>query len=115
MWRRIIQVPFTQTIPESERDPTMKQRLRDDPAAQSAILAWALEGCLAWQRDGLTIPTRVRAYTEEYRSENDPVGSFLTDACTIDPAHATPRSAIRSAYQQWACLNGEPTLDPKDL
>jgi putative DNA primase/helicase len=115
MWRRIIQVPFTQAIPEGERDPTMKQRLREDPTAQSAILAWALAGCLSWQRDGLAIPTRVRAYTDEYRSENDPVASFLRDACTIDTAEATPRSAMRSAYQQWAFVNGEPALTPKEL
>lgn len=115
MWRRIVQVPFTQAIPEGERDPTLKAKLRDDPNAQSAILAWALEGCLFWQREGLAIPTRVRAYTDEYRSENDPIADFLADTCTIDPAAATPRSAIRSAYQHWAATNGEPTLAPKEL
>jgi putative DNA primase/helicase len=115
MWRRILQLPFTETIPEGERDPTLKQRLRRDPAEQSAILAWAVEGCLEWQRDGLGVPDRVRAYTREYRLENDPVRDFLDDACILDPAATTTRRALTSAYQCWAAVNGQRPLQPKQL
>src|SRR5262249_17900430 len=71
IWRRIVQVPFTEAIPESERDPEVKRRLQHDPEVQAAILAWAVEGALVWQQDGLLIPERVRSYTDEYRAEND--------------------------------------------
>ena len=39
-----------------------------------AILAWMVEGCLAWQRDGLNPPAVVRATTEEYFRDEDAVG-----------------------------------------
>lgn len=57
LWRRIVQVPFTVVIPEPERDPELKRALRTDPAEQTAILAWLVQGCLEWQRRGLDVPS----------------------------------------------------------
>jgi hypothetical protein len=75
MWRRIVQIPFTHTVPEDDRDPTLKDRFRTDPEIRVAVLAWAVRGCLAWQQQGLAIPDRVRHCTSEYRRENDPVAA----------------------------------------
>ena len=44
MWRRILQLPFVNVIPEAERDERVKLALRNDPAVQTAILAWAVQG-----------------------------------------------------------------------
>jgi putative DNA primase/helicase len=115
MWRRIIQIPFDHTIPESERDPSVKERLRYDPYERSAILNWALEGCQAWQQTGLVIPQRVRNATAEYRLENDPVGDFLADHCILEPHAATPRDAIRTAYDRWSVAGGQTRLSDKQL
>jgi putative DNA primase/helicase len=115
MWRRIVQVPFTEAIPEAERDPNVKTTLKSDPAAQSAILTWAVEGCLEWQQNGLQIPERVREYTEEYRAENDPFRDFFDEKCTIDPTARIRRSHLRRAYENWAQANGEYALDARKL
>lgn len=107
IWRRIVQVPFTETIPEPERDPTLKQRLQADPDIQTAILAWAIEGCRAWQEQGLNIPERVKLYTEEYREENDPFADFFDERCLFESTARVRRSELRQAYEQWAKANGE--------
>ena len=62
--RRLHLVPFTETIPENERDPSLGEKLR---AEYSGILAWAIQGCLDWQREGLKPPAAVREATTAYR------------------------------------------------
>jgi putative DNA primase/helicase len=106
MWRRIIQVPFVEFVPPAEQDTTLSQRLRT-PQAKAAILAWALEGCLDWQSQGLQIPDRVRAYTEEYRAENDRLADWLADHCRFQPDAVTTAADLRDSYEQWAAANGE--------
>ncbi len=113
MWRRILQVPFTRVIPPEDRDPNVLRTLTEDPDAQAAVLAWAVRGCLEWQEVGLAIPTSVRAYTEQYRQENDPVSQWLNDECDVTP-HATERAgALRSSYEAWAQTNGERPIGPR--
>jgi putative DNA primase/helicase len=107
IWRRIIQLPFTAAIPEHERDPNLKQKLKHDSEIQTAILTWAVAGCRAWQRHGLNIPERVRLYTEEYRQENDPFADFFDERCLFEPSARVRRSELRQAYEQWAKSNGE--------
>jgi putative DNA primase/helicase len=115
MWRRILQVPFVHVIPEHERDDRLKLRLRTDPEIHAAILAWAVEGCADWQRQGLAVPDLVRDYTEEYRRENDPVGQWITDACRIDPAAWTSAADLTTAYESWCADSGEIPVAPKQF
>jgi len=72
-----------------------------------AILAWAVEGTLRWQQEGLLIPERVKEYTEEYRAENDPVADFFEERCLFKPTAAVRRSELYQAYERWAQANGE--------
>ncbi len=60
MRRRFHMIPFTVTIPPAKRDKTLTDRLL---AERDGILAWAVEGCLEWQRDGLNPPQTVLAAT----------------------------------------------------
>ena len=108
MWRRIVQIPFTNTVPEAERDPTLKHRFKTDPEIRAAILAWAVQGCLDWQQHGLDIPARVRDYTAEYRAENDPLAEWIADDCQLGtraldlrtrPPHRI-RTLVREGRQQ---------------
>jgi len=59
MWRRVKLVPFAQTFPP---DRTLPDILKREGAG---ILAWAVRGCLDWQRDGLRHPEVVEAATQE--------------------------------------------------
>lgn len=73
IWRRIAKVPFTHALPKKDRKPTVKATLRNPAIAGSAILAWAVKGCLKWQKEGLVVPEVVERATENYRLEQDPL------------------------------------------
>ncbi|MDQ6607749.1 MAG: phage/plasmid primase, P4 family [Actinomycetota bacterium] len=111
MWRRIIQIPFTNAVPEGKRDPTLKARFKTDPEIKSAILAWAVQGCLDWQRNGLAIPESVRAYTAEYRTENDALAEWIADECQLGAQHWTATPELRAAYEHWCEDAGSKPLD----
>ena len=61
-WRRIHLIPFTASFIGRE-DRTLKDRLREE---LPGILARAVQGCLAWQRDGLNPPAIVSDATNDY-------------------------------------------------
>lgn len=102
LWRRILQIPFTAQIPKAEQDPTVKARLRTPDETGAAILAWMIEGCLAWQRQGLEVPEVVRDTTAAYREEMDPIGEFLTECCLQESTARVRKTALWAAYQDWA-------------
>lgn len=77
LWRRVHLVPFTEVIPPDQVDRTLAERIIDTELP--GVLAWALEGCAAWQAGGLQAPDAVRAATEDYRTEADTVGRFLAE------------------------------------
>lgn len=111
MWRRIVQIPFSNTIPAADRDPTLKQRFKTDADIRAAILAWAVQGCLEWQQRGLDIPARVRDYTAEYRAENDPLAEWIADDCQLGAEHWAPAADLRTAYEHWCEQAGSKPLD----
>jgi putative DNA primase/helicase len=104
IWRRIRLVPFTETIPPAEQDKQLPEKLR---AEASGILAWAVEGCLEWRREGLQEPEEVRRATAGYRSEMDVLGAFLRDCCELGAEHNIAVKDLYGAYKFWCEENGE--------
>jgi putative DNA primase/helicase len=78
--RRLLLVPFVVEIPAGERDPALADKLK---AEWPAILRWAIDGALQWQRVGLAPPSIVRDATEAYFAEQDTMQQWL-DECTED-------------------------------
>ena len=105
-WRRIVQVPFDVQIPEGERDEGVKLALSDPDVAGPAILAWLVEGCLEWQRTGLAVPDPVRATTEDYRREMDPLAQFLEDRCVQISEAKVGNGELFDAYKEWVKTEG---------
>lgn len=110
IWRRVRLVPFTVRIPESERDPKLALKLRDE---LPGILNWALEGCRKWQAEGLGCPEAVQAATKEYREDEDPLAEFLSQRCTINQSAKVPFSELYKAYTEWCAANNETPEAPK--
>jgi putative DNA primase/helicase len=102
MWRRILRIPFNHVIPKDARDPIVKLRLRDPKVAGSAILAWAVRGCLKWRQSGLIVPSVVESSTQEYRRSQDPLREFCEEECKFAPQAYVPVHEMRGAYEQWA-------------
>jgi len=104
IWRRLRLIPFEQTIPPTEQDKKLPQKLE---AELPGILRWALEGCLEWQREGLQAPEEVRKATGAYRSEMDVIGAFLQDECEIGREFREPFTTLYKRYEEWCEDGGE--------
>ena len=80
--RRLIIVPFSAEL-DNIRDVTLKERLLY-PQERSGILAWCVDGCLKWQREGLgEMPIAIKKMLSDYYAENDVIGEFISTYCNI--------------------------------
>lgn len=107
IWNRLKPIGFTVTIPDAEIDRELSGKLQ---AEAEGILAWAVYGCLDWQRDGLGALGDIQDETNRWKAENDPLKDFLEDWCTVDAADSelyTRVNDLRRAYEKWAEDEGE--------
>ena len=100
MWARIRRIPLTAQIPAEQQDRELKFKLQR-PEHASAILAWAVAGCLAWQRDGLGACAAVEKSTAAYRNEMDLFARFLEECCVLNPETWISRAEFNKAYVAW--------------
>jgi putative DNA primase/helicase len=70
IWRRFRKLPFDVSF-QGRANKDLKHKLR---AELPGILAWAVRGCLDWQRAGLGEPKSVADATQRYREEQDTFG-----------------------------------------
>ena len=103
IWRRVLMIPFSNSLREEEVDPRLTEKLESE---LPGILNWAISGFLAAQRDGLNPPDEVRAATDEYRSEQDLVGMFITDCCVTGTGNSVRAAELYREYQRWATDSG---------
>jgi len=116
LWRRLMLLEFPVSIPEAERDPNVKMRLRDPAIGGAAVLAWAVAGCREWQKRGLKDPPpAVLAATRQWRAENNPIIDWLTDRATLAPTAATAFKELNRDYRQWAEGAGLKPISAKKL
>jgi putative DNA primase/helicase len=104
IWRRIRLIPFAVTIPEKEQDRTLPDKLK---AELPGILAWAVRGCLEWQREGLGLPEAVKAATAAYQVEQDTLAAWLDACCILSPTATARAGQLYKNYRAWAEENGE--------
>jgi P4 family phage/plasmid primase-like protien len=97
-WRRVRLIPFTRRF-TSDADPGLTEHLRTE---LPGILAWAVQGAVDWQRDGLEAPDTVSAATETYRAESDPLADFLDDCTVSGTGLEAGAGSLYSAYRAWA-------------
>lgn len=102
IWERIRVVSFTEHVPEDQRDPRLRRRFGEDQQLRSAVLAWAVRGCLMWQRDGLRAPAGVLAATNRYKAEMDPLRDWLRESCVEEATAEEPYADLRLSYRTWA-------------
>lgn len=106
IWRRIKLIPFEVNIPKEKVDKNLKYKLRDE---FPQILAWAVEGCIKWQNEGIEEPEKVKNAVKEYQQEMDLVAGFIEQCIVID---YTCDEQIMGAdlfhlYLKWAKENNE--------
>jgi putative DNA primase/helicase len=105
IWERIRLVPFVVQIPKDDRKKDFDATLHKEI---EGILAWAVQGCLDWQRDGkLGEPPEVVAATEGYQKEMDIIGRFLEEKCQVELNEKLQAKELYDAYKAWCDENGE--------
>lgn len=102
--RRFHLVPFVVTIPAEERDPHLKDKLK---AEWPGILAWAIQGCLDWQKAGLRPPQAVLDATATYLEAEDAFAAWIDECCEIDPDGWENSAALYGSWRAWAERAGE--------
>ncbi len=105
MKRRLHLIPFTITVPPERRDKHLQQRLLTE---RDGILAWAVQGCLDWQRLGqLDPPQPVRDATHEYFEAEDALGRWIDERCVRHVDAKALTIELFNDWKQWAEANGE--------
>jgi len=100
MRRRFHMVPFT------IKPPVVNRQLFDQLKQEwPAILGWMIEGCLAWQREGLNPPSAVLEATAAYFEEEDPLGRWLGERTEV--GEDTAVGELFADYELWCKDSGE--------
>jgi P4 family phage/plasmid primase-like protien len=112
-WRRLalLRYPYrygteeaVKNDPEVRRsDPTLRDRVRDDPSVQEAVLAWLVDGAVKWFAAGriTTIPRLVSEDTRAWRGESDVVLAFLDDRIVFEPESHVMASDLLTVLNSW--------------
>jgi putative DNA primase/helicase len=112
MARRLLVIPFrhrfwdpdTPARAGERRDERFRQdkgllaRLK---AEAEGILRWLVDGAVAWHRHGLPQAEAATQATEEYRAEQDQLGTFLEEYCVVDPARTERANRLYDRYSNW--------------
>lgn len=104
IWRRLKMIPFEYQIPDNKVDKNLKYKLRKE---LSAILNWALEGALKWQKEGLKNPRVVEKANQEYRVEMDVTELFIQECCEVDKDYSIQAKTLYQTYIEWAKENSQ--------
>jgi putative DNA primase/helicase len=78
--RRMHLVPWNVVIPAHERDKKLGAKLRKE---WPGILAWMVQGCIRWQRNGLAPRAIVAEATEAYLEGEDAFAAWIEEYCAL--------------------------------
>ena len=107
IWRRIRLIPFNVKFTDdgpARKDPEMEAKLT---AELPGILAWAITGCIAWQRDGLKSPAAVADATANYQAEMDVLAAWLGECCIVGKRYEVKAADLYRSYVGWCEQSGE--------
>lgn len=99
IWRRVLVTPFPRVFSDEEQDPRLAEKLK---AELPGILRWAVDGAIAYYREGLNPPPTVLRAVAAFRSEMDIIGSFIADCCIAGTGLDCPATPLYLAYANYA-------------
>lgn len=100
MRRRLVIAPFMENL-EDIRDIHLKERLKT-PDEMAAVLAWCVDGCLKWQKEGLgTPPRRFLLHMGSFFVNSDTLQQFIDDECCTGKGCRAKVKAFYNCYTNW--------------
>lgn len=104
IWRRLKTLPFKHQVAPDRIDMTLPRKLAGERAG---ILAWLVEGAVAWMDEGLKPePASVREAVEDYRKGSNPLALWLDARVVRDPQHRERATVLFKDYTTWMEENG---------
>lgn len=99
--KRIMITPMNRVV--EAPDFNLGRKLEGEAAH---ILRWMLDGCLEWQRIGLSVPVNVQVASDNYAATEDTMTEFLEETCVVgDEEDFTSTTDLFSAWVQWCNRN----------
>lgn len=103
--RRLLVVPFSQTIKADAEDVTLAHRLTVETEARQAVLAWAVQGYADLMSmgflAGLATPAGAFAVTEEFTSSMSNLDAFIAECCLRGPEYMTRTQPLTECWENW--------------
>jgi putative DNA primase/helicase len=102
LWDRIKLIPFDYRITDEEKIDGFSDILIQEEA--EGILAWAVEGCLKWQKEKLKDAEEITKAVNAYRENEDSIGQFLRVVCYVDLNNTSMEikgSDLLSKFHEW--------------
>lgn len=112
--RRLRIIPFKYKVTAANRVAKYEDVLLQE---KDAILSWMVEGCMKWQREGLSPTSVMQDELDLISTQMDLIGRFLDECCNYDPERAHGGYMVKGpdfvrAFNQWAKANDIPTKTP---
>jgi putative DNA primase/helicase len=95
--RRFNVVPFIRK--PAVVDKHLLEKLRPE---WPGILRWMIDGCLAWQREGLAPPETVLAATASYFDNQDLFNQWLEEKCDSEPGNESKTATSAELFTSWS-------------
>ncbi|MCP3944963.1 MAG: hypothetical protein GY710_26275 [Desulfobacteraceae bacterium] len=116
LWRRIHLIQFKHSFllnpdPNNRYELPVDKDLPDKLQKEApGILAWLVQGCLAWQKSGLLPPKSVNDATKDYQVDEDVLGHFITECCALGDAekaiYRVNTKVFYERYKEWCADAG---------
>ncbi len=105
-WKRVLAIPHKISFVHGEPTQTWEKPIDPDMDAKldaclPGILAWLVEGHMAWRRDGLAPPSIVTDATNKYREGEDVLGEFLYECCEVNETLHEGSSKLYTVFEQF--------------
>jgi putative DNA primase/helicase len=104
IWRRIRAIPFTFKVDDKKRDRNLIKKLEKEIPQ---IIGWAIKGTQLWLKEGLEVPSVIKAAVQEYKNEMDIIGTFLDEHCEVGVDWETKANDLYIEYEKWAKQSNE--------
>jgi len=110
IWNRLKVIPFTVSIPKSEIDTELGDKLE---AELSGVLNWAIKGYEMYMNEGLVEPESIKLVVDQYAEDMNACDQWMkecieikTDGQDIQKTSVNSKEMFQS-YKNWCIHNGE--------
>ena len=110
MWRRIRQIPFVVRFGEEKCNPRLLGELLEEKVG---VLAWMVEGCREWQREGLGKSFVVEKATARYKADQDILADWIRACCVLESGGKVVTRDLFGVYKAWATACGYSTVSAR--